>query len=1002
MNVLIVDFDPFANTGGGQTVYRNLITRNPHSRFCYFSRQPNARPPVANAEPLYYRQRFIGQYEATDPTDEAHYSAFLTARNFANAARGRHFDVVDVPDYYDFSAYLGPALREFGVHFEKLVVSLHGRLSETRFINWEAHHAGLRQDYVSSDAEPDFPTARQIAVGMENAALHSADVRYAISDWYAEHLARDLRGLPVERLSPWSVMETPPPPPRELASDARLETLFVGRLERTKGPDLFVDLAWLTSAGDFGDVTVLGGDETCQGTTISHRLIEQARKRNVPLNYRRPLQREELLRRLENPSLVLAPSRFETFGLVPLEALLRGALVGYSKQSGLANFIRAEMPELIRAEFDPRDLTAAAAAVQPLLARFRAFRAKNVDYLAQLALDHRAASQSCEENLRAIYGAASHTDEAVRDEFEYRYNSELAARPFVSRANKSAALRQFYRSNVSPRIPVWVQATRWHIGQLRAKLRALRPRPSDSARRMVYERLPAVHALGVELNTRKDIASTPKPVAAFDILKRLAGNTRAGRMYHFQTLAMGEARRGNVLLKHLYLHRVARWTGMNRLYDCHRASSAYEERGFHDVATVLPWLCPAAAQQDRERGVYDYLMSRVKQFPLRREEGYSIRADRRSSLRPKLSVIVSLYNAQDKLDAFLTMLERTDLMRARMVELILVDSGSPTVQISTERLQQITTWTDVLHLRTAARETIATAWNRGLAEARGEYIVCLGADEMVTPDALGKLAGYLDEHRDVDWVTSNAVVMNVDTEGRFVDSPLVYDRGGMSELSPLLDSTYLTYVGGMYRRRLHDLFGVYDTSFRAASDTEFKHRVFPFIRTGHINQTLGVFRDYPEARMTSHPRAEAEDLRAMYLFRTPGGLRYLLRNGDENQALDLLRLSLSFRRAYSQTYDTDLDLATNVADYLTELNPGSKLYRRLRRDVTFLRDVARRSDSWTGSRRQFAGLTRDAWRLARLEKSHRRLLDAPVYYHLFNDVRYSVHCNVWSLAEGAF
>jgi glycosyltransferase involved in cell wall biosynthesis len=1001
MNVLIVDFDPFANTGGGQTVYRNLIARNPHSHFSYFSRQPNARSPVANAEPLHFRQRFIARYVPTDPLDEAHYSAFLTARNFANAARGRHFDVIDVPDYYDFGAYLGPAMREFGVHFDRLVVSLHGRLSETRFINWEAHQSGLRQDYVSSDPSPEYPSARQVAVTMEASALRAADVRYAISDWYAEHLSRDLGDLPVERLSPWSVMETPPPPPREISTDARLETLFVGRLERTKGPDLFVDLAWLTSAADYGDVTILGADEHCRGRAISHQLVEQAAKRNVPLSYHLPVQREALLRRLENPCLVLAPSRFETFGLVPLEALLRGSLVGYTKHSGLASFLRAELPELLRAEFDPRDLTAAAESIEPLLANFRTYRARNVDYLNQLRLDRRALETSCEENLQAIYRAASHTDDAVRDEFEYRYNSELATRPFVSAANKSASLRQFYRSHISPGIPNWMQAARWHVGQLRGKLRGLRPRPRDSARRMVYHRLPALHALGVELRTRRSIAETPKPVDSNEVLKRLAENTRAGRMYHFQTLAMGEARRGNVLLKHLYLQRIARWTGVNRLYDCHRASHAYEQRGFEDVATVLPWLCPAS-HKDRDQRVYDYLMARVRQFPLRRKDSYAIRADRRVMLRPKLSVIVSLYNAQDKLDTFLTMLRRTDMMRARQVELILVDSGSPTVQISTERLKSIRTWTDVLYLRTAERETIATAWNRGLSEARGEYIACLGADEMVTPDALGKLAGYLDEHRDVDWVTANAIVMNVDTEGRFVESPLVYDRSGMTELAPLLDSTYLTYVGGMYRRRLHDLFGGYDTSFRAASDTEFKHRVFPFIRTGHINQTLGVFRDYPEARMTSHPRAEAEDLRAMYLFRTPGGLRYVLRDRDESQALDLLRMSLSFRRAYSQSYDTDLDLASNVAAYLTELNPGSKLYQRLQRDVTYLRDVARRSDSWTGSRRQFVGLTRDACRLSRLEKSHRRLLDAPVYYHLFNDVRYSVHCNVWSLAEGAF
>lgn len=995
MNVLIVDFDPFANTGGGQTVYRNIIRRNPSIHFSYFTRNQFALPAAPNCEPIYFRHRFIGEYHPTDSTDEAHYSAFLSARNFAFAARGRQFDVVDVPDYYDFASYLGPALREFEVRFDRLFMSLHGRLSETRFINWEAFRAGLCEPGAGQ------PISRQIAASLERAALRTADGRYGISDWYVRHLSKDLGQLPVERLCPWSLMEAPPATRTGEAIEQRPETLFVGRLERTKGPDTFVDLAWLTGAADYGPVTMLGADERCQGASIAQQLLEQARKRNLPLQHLPAVPRDALLERLQRPCVVIAPSRFETFGLVPLEGLLRGALAAYSRSSGLADFVRQEMPELVRAELDTQDLTNSADLIRPLLAEFSRLRARNIEYLAQLALDRKHAEQARDGFMHRIYSMPSHADEAMRDEFEYRYNSELSTRAFVSLPNKTAAARQLFRTHISPRIPNWIQASRWHLGRMRTALRQLKPRPRETARRVVAERLPALRALGAELKTRKEIAATPKPVNAYDVLKRLAESSRAGRMYHFQTLAMGEARRGNLLLRHLYLQRVARWTGTNRLYDCTRASTAYASQGFDDVATVLPWLCPASTSE-RDQRIQNYLQNRVHRFPLQRKDDYAIRIAHRPTLRPRVSIVVSLYNAQDKLDTFTAMLSRCDLVRARQVELIFVDSASPKLQLNSERLRQLRTWTDYLYLRTSQRETIATAWNRGLSEARGEYIVCLGADEMVTPDGLGKLAAYLDHHPEIDWVTANSIVMNVGTDGRFLNSPLVYDRSEMTELTPIVDPTYVNYVGGMYRRRIHDLYGGYDTSFRAASDTEFKHRIFPFIRSGHLNETLGVFLDYPEARMTAHPRAEAEDLRAMYLFRTLGGLRYLLKQRSESQAFELLRLALSFRRSYATTYDTDLDLAVNVATYLTETNPDSQLYDRLRKDVEFLRHVARRCDSWNGSRREYLKLSQSAWKLSRVEKAHRALFAAPVYYHLFNDVRYSVHCNVWSLKEKVF
>ena len=60
MNILIVDFDLFYLTGGGQTFYRNIINKNPHLHFYYFVRTENlnvSRP--TNAYPISYKQKFF-------------------------------------------------------------------------------------------------------------------------------------------------------------------------------------------------------------------------------------------------------------------------------------------------------------------------------------------------------------------------------------------------------------------------------------------------------------------------------------------------------------------------------------------------------------------------------------------------------------------------------------------------------------------------------------------------------------------------------------------------------------------------------------------------------------------------------------------------------------------------------------------------------------------------------------------------------------------------------
>ncbi|MCL2330860.1 MAG: hypothetical protein FWC56_06125, partial [Phycisphaerae bacterium] len=189
---------------------------------------------------------------------------------------------------------------------------------------------------------------------------------------------------------------------------------------------------------------------------------------------------------------------------------------------------------------------------------------------------------------------------------------------------------------------------------------------------------------------------------------------------------------------------------------------------------------------------------------------------------------------------------------------------------------------------------------------------------------------------------------------------------------------------------------------RGASDTEFKYRIFPFATFAHIPETLGVFMNYPERRVTEHPRAELEDLLAMHLYKTVGGLRYLLRGKNEEEVVALLGQSISFRRSYSQSTDTDLELAVGVANHLRAMNPTSSQYSQWASEIGGICDFLRALEASDGSVRSLLSLRRQAAGLQRLQNKHSRQLGVPVYYHLLNDVRFAVHANVWNIKEQTF
>src|SRR5581483_7316267 len=132
--------------------------------------------------------------------------------------------------------------------------------------------------------------------------------------------------------------------------------------------------------------------------------------------------------------------------------------------------------------------------------------------------------------------------------------------------------------------------------------------------------------------------------------------------------------------------------------------------------------------------------------------------DRRERSGFRASVVVSLYNAADKLPLCLETLGLQTLIRAGQVDVVLVDSGSPGDEYQAFRAWAERTRIPAVYARSARRESIQAAWNRGIELARGDYLSFLGVDEAILPQTLETLAAELDADRSLDWVQANSLV----------------------------------------------------------------------------------------------------------------------------------------------------------------------------------------------------------------------------------------------------
>jgi glycosyltransferase involved in cell wall biosynthesis len=990
MKVLIADFDLFTKVGGGQTFYRSIIKKNPNIDFYYLIKDelPEIIRPQ-NAHPVPYREEITaldlrGFYDVSPP--QWIHRNFVMATNIAASVANQKFDIVEFADYEQWGCFLRPALYHFQVEFNRIVLCMHGRISTTILLDW------FNPEYQNVPLDI-----------MEELQYKAADIRYGYSKDYIDELKQEY-GVGAEYFNPIHFFDFPSLNKYYPAEHSPILN-FIGRTEKRKGPDLFVNLLCLLSQEDYYQANIFGPDSFNNDGSerSSDFLASMIQKRKLNIDYGKVLNRDELAKVFASKSVTFLPSRYDTLNLLALESLFSGCPTVVGNGAGVCRFLKEEFPALPFVMMDVNSPYDCFSEILDIISNYYTYRKSLQDAISSTVF------QTEDKTLNSIYESPAQSDQ------ESQYLSDL----WYSQLMNVLATRSL---NFSISFPV----KRWLISQAKHQVKPLlkniKEAVTSTASKLAKplketenaqtfksfylldayrycSALPEFSAveLGKKLENYWELGGG-KEVNSLGVRQKIKRGYRFDRVRQWRELARIEEMRGNDLVAATYKIRALRLLGEDKFGDLNSILKIICDQGFKKEAQAIEAMY--GNPEKKEERCFELIQQSYLDHLSCQDTDYEFVVDHRKKSSYKVSIIVSLYNAAPKLTLFLKALKSQTMLVQGEAELILIDSGSPDDEYTIFQQLASDIGFCVVYARSRHRETIQSAWNRGILLSRSPYLTFLGVDETIVPKCLEILAEELDSDSQVDWVTGNSLVTNVDNHGNWVSDVMLYDRSGYHQDLVYLETCYLSWVGSLYRKSIHERFGYYDASFRATGDNEFKNRVLPHIKSKAITKNLGIFWNYPDDRTTQSPLAEIEDMRAWYLYRTLAGVRYAFQHRSIQEVENLLYDCLAYRKSYCQHTSTDIDHAYNLALYLQEIAPespalkyfnGIKLLLETYRRLEFVPKISRFSSiSLMFESRKIVDQVEHEHQS--FDQNHHQNIPQ---YKIFNDNRYEQHSFLW-------
>ena len=201
-----------------------------------------------------------------------------------------------------------------------------------------------------------------------------------------------------------------------------------------------------------------------------------------------------------------------------------------------------------------------------------------------------------------------------------------------------------------------------------------------------------------------------------------------------------------------------------------------------------------------------------------------------ASQLPLVTIITATYNAEKYLrETINSVIDQT----YSNIEFIVIDgqSSDSTTKIIKEFETHIAYWVS------EKDRGVYDAWNKALAIAKGEWICFLGADDILTPNAIedyiqhiNSLKGYKPE-----FVSSKAKLVSHDLT-------FIREKGEAWHWNKFKVYMTCVHVGALHHRELFKKFGIYDTKYKVAADYELILRAQDSLKASFLNKHTVLMR----------------------------------------------------------------------------------------------------------------------------------------------------------------
>lgn len=192
--------------------------------------------------------------------------------------------------------------------------------------------------------------------------------------------------------------------------------------------------------------------------------------------------------------------------------------------------------------------------------------------------------------------------------------------------------------------------------------------------------------------------------------------------------------------------------------------------------------------------------------------------------QPLITVITSTFNAAKHLPNTVQSIREQGYDK---IEWVVIDGGSTDGTLDILRQSE-----DVIdHWISEPDHGIYDAWNKGLRLARGEWILFLGADDQILPDAIGSMVNVANESPvPLDLISGKVQLYSGTVQRRIIGRPWTWGR--------FRKYMCVAHTGAMHSATYFKRYGEFESTFRIAGDYELLLRAGANLKAGYVNKVV--------------------------------------------------------------------------------------------------------------------------------------------------------------------